>query len=47
MLTFTPPIRAHYLRGYIFLDDVADEVVDGLRKVGRSDSGSADLSKGK
>jgi adenylate cyclase len=29
---------AHYLRGYIFLDDLVDEVVDGLRKAGWSGS---------
>ena len=35
---------AHYLRGYIFLDDLVDEVIDGLRKAGWSESESATSS---
>lgn len=32
---------AHYLRGYIFLDELVDEVVDGLRMAGWTKSKSA------
>jgi len=31
---------AHYLRGYVFIDELVDEVVDGLRKAGWNENES-------
>jgi adenylate cyclase len=48
-LTSTFPDAAanpgHYVRGYIFLDEIADNVVDGLCKAGWSENGLAIASK--
>ena len=27
-------VPAHYLRGYIFIDDLVDEMIEGLEKAG-------------
>lgn len=36
---------AHYLRGFMFIDELVDDVVDGLRKAGWNELESTYLSK--